>query len=244
MPRRISAVFLDDGGVLNDNSLRSVEWQRLVGEFFAPRLGGNPEAWGKANHDVFFAQFDRFRAWLKEAGEDFFDFFGSGEERAHWVREMCKHVGVDAPADGVALAIEAEDFVLPRVRSAYPDVTAAVRELHARGYKLSTASSGTSRELRGHLLGTGVRDLFGDRLYGTDLVGALKNGPTYYRRIFAREGIDPAAALVLDDSPDAMRWIGEAGATPVLVARDGVASVDGVRTIPNLSALLSLLDGI
>jgi HAD superfamily hydrolase (TIGR01509 family) len=157
---------------------------------------------------------------------------------------MCDYVGVDVPAGCAALAIEAEDFVLPRVRSAYPDVTAAVRELHARGYKLSTASSGTSRELSGHLVGTGVRDLFGDRLYGPDLVQALKNGPTYYRRIFAREGIDPAAAVVLDDSPDAMHWIREAGATPVLVARDGVASVEGVLTIPNLSALLPLIDGL
>ncbi len=32
-------ILLDDGGVMNDNRLRGEQWQRLVGEFFAPRLG-------------------------------------------------------------------------------------------------------------------------------------------------------------------------------------------------------------
>ena len=40
------AIFLDDGGVLNDNARRGPQWQRLVGEFFAPRLGGEPECLG------------------------------------------------------------------------------------------------------------------------------------------------------------------------------------------------------
>jgi len=43
----VRVVFLDDGGVLNDNDRRAVEWRRLLGEFFAPRLGGTPEAWGE-----------------------------------------------------------------------------------------------------------------------------------------------------------------------------------------------------
>jgi hypothetical protein len=42
---QIRVVFLDDGGVLNDNERRAPEWRRLLGEFFAPRLGGTPEAW-------------------------------------------------------------------------------------------------------------------------------------------------------------------------------------------------------
>ena len=33
---------------MNDSRRRSVQWQRLVGEFFAPRLGGTAEAWAAA----------------------------------------------------------------------------------------------------------------------------------------------------------------------------------------------------
>ncbi len=37
----ITALFIDDGGVLNDNALRGPQWQRLVAEFFVPALGGD-----------------------------------------------------------------------------------------------------------------------------------------------------------------------------------------------------------
>jgi hypothetical protein len=42
-------IFLDDGGVMNDNSQRASQWQRLVSEFFLPLLGGTKEAWIEAN---------------------------------------------------------------------------------------------------------------------------------------------------------------------------------------------------
>lgn len=34
-------IFVDDGGVMNDNRLRAPQWRRLLGEFFPPRLGGS-----------------------------------------------------------------------------------------------------------------------------------------------------------------------------------------------------------
>ena len=46
-------LFLDDGGVLNDNSLRGPEWLRLIGEFMPARLGGTAEQWASANRVVF-----------------------------------------------------------------------------------------------------------------------------------------------------------------------------------------------
>ena len=51
-------VFLDDGGVMSDNRLRGVQWQRLVGEFFVPLLGGTHEAWANANLVVASRLFD------------------------------------------------------------------------------------------------------------------------------------------------------------------------------------------
>ena len=48
----IEHIFLDDGDVMNDNRLRGPQWQRLVGEFFTPRLGGEPSAWAAANASI------------------------------------------------------------------------------------------------------------------------------------------------------------------------------------------------
>src|SRR5258708_29032402 len=45
-------VFLDDGGVMNDNRTRALQWQRLVSEYFVPLLGGPAEAWSRANRVV------------------------------------------------------------------------------------------------------------------------------------------------------------------------------------------------
>ena len=45
-------VFLDDGGVMNDNRTRALQWQQLVSEYFVPLLGGSPEAWSRANRVV------------------------------------------------------------------------------------------------------------------------------------------------------------------------------------------------
>ena len=51
-------IFLDDGGVMNDNRLRAGQWQQLVAEFFTPRLGGTPEGWAAANRVVIEWLFD------------------------------------------------------------------------------------------------------------------------------------------------------------------------------------------
>ena len=51
-------LFIDDGGVLNDNSRRAPEFQRLVAQFFPPRLGGEPAAWAEGNRETFQQVFD------------------------------------------------------------------------------------------------------------------------------------------------------------------------------------------
>lgn len=68
---RRTAIFLDDGGVMNDNAVRGPQWQRLVAAFFAPRLGGDPAAWAGANRLVataLFADYSRAMRGLDDAG--------------------------------------------------------------------------------------------------------------------------------------------------------------------------------
>jgi beta-phosphoglucomutase-like phosphatase (HAD superfamily) len=238
---RIDMIFLDDGGVMNDNALRGPEWRRLIGEYMAPRFGGTPEAWGEANRVVFEQQWERYLAW-QDARSDAESFAGNfletAEERERWLGGMCAHAGVRVPARDqcVTIAAELEAYVLPRVRSAYPGAAEAVRAL-ARRFPLATASGGTSRELEGYLATLDVIDCFAGRLYGPDLAQAYKSGPRFYERIFAREGIAPERALVLDDTPHVAGWALEAGANVVLVG----AQAEGVTSIARLADLPALL---
>jgi HAD superfamily hydrolase (TIGR01509 family) len=233
------ALFVDDGGVMNDPALRGAQWRRLVGEYFAPRLGGTPEAWAEANRDFTVALFapDAWRARL-DAARDYRDF-----ERRYlldWLPGMCARVGVQAPPadEAYALALAATAAVTARVRSALPGVVGALRTLHGRRHPLYTASGEPSTDLAGYLGGMGVRAWF-RRLYGPDLVNTLKSGPAYYERIFADAGVDPAAAIVVDDSPDALAWARQAGARTICVGRSSTG--DGGLTISRLAELPDLL---
>jgi beta-phosphoglucomutase-like phosphatase (HAD superfamily) len=243
MLRRVTTIFLDNGDVLSDNRRRAVEWRRLIGEFLAPRLGGTPTAWGEANRDVFERQWQRFLGWLEARSPlDWGDFFAEGDERARWLREMCEQVGVEAPADCASLAYETERYIVPRVRAAHRGAPEAVEALHRRGYALHTASGDPSWDLHHCLTGMGVRDYFARRLYGPDLVRALKAGPVYYERIFRDAGVEPAEALVVDNDPRALAWAAEAGAATALVGADGGAA-GAVIAVQSLAELPGALDG-
>ena len=184
---------------MNDNERRAPEWRRLLGEFFAPRLGGKAAAWAEANRTAFAASWERFVEEQQRPGE------GSGvagfvrRDREEWLAAMCAFVGVAQPHDLEATAREAQRFVCTNARSAIPGVTDRLRALAARGVRLHTASNQESWQLDAYLRGMGVRGLF-DRLYGPDLVDRWKNGPHYYRAILDDSGTDATRAAVVEDS--------------------------------------------
>jgi HAD superfamily hydrolase (TIGR01509 family) len=241
---RPALIFLDDGGVMSDNARRKPQWQRLVAEFLSPRLGGRPAAWAEANEVVFERSWQRYMEAPELAADDYSRYLAFREaERERWLREMCEHVGVAAPDSHACLQLakETEAYVIPRVRAAFPGAIDAIRELHAQGYTLSTASAESSWDLDSYLKGMGIRELFGARLYGPDLVHKQKVGPQYYSRIFADADVEPSAALVVDDSPEALRWAAQAGATIVLVTSDQRDAHDGQAVIGSLADLPSVL---
>lgn len=213
------AIFLDDGGVMSDNARRAAPWQRLVGEFFEPRLGGSRWAWAEANRRVATDLFANFEALL---GED--RAFGQFERRYNrqWLPLMCRWVGVDEPADDQidALCREATAWITCRVEAAIPGAPETVRRLHRESYRLFTASGEDSIALNGYLRAMGIRDYFGERLYGPDLLGVLKSGVWYYEALFGDAGIDAADALVIDDSPNAVAWAREVGAQALHVGTE------------------------
>jgi HAD superfamily hydrolase (TIGR01509 family) len=137
------------------------------------------------------------------------------------------------------------EHITRRVRSAIPGAVEAIRDLHARGYPLHTASNKPSWELAGYLEGMGVRPCFG-HLYGTDLVDAPKSGAAFYTRICANAGVAPAEALVVDDNPLVLTWAAAAGARTVLIGSPTDIYPPSDLVLPTLAALpsaLAALDG-
>jgi len=236
-------ILLDDGGVMNDNRLRGEQWPLLVGEFFAPRLGGTVAAWADANRIVIQDILEATN-WLRriQMCSDYSSF--EREYWLDWLGAMAQLVGVSLPPDEecIQLARQAEDYVIPRVRSAFPGASEAIQHLHAEGYTLHTASGESSVHLTHYLEGMGVRHCFG-RLYGADLLNTFKEGPEYHTRLFADLQIAPADALVVDDSPRALAWARSLGARTVLVGSAG-AVVDGTMHIHSLAGLPALLQKI
>lgn len=238
-------VFLDDGGVMNDNGTRALQWQRLVSEFFVPLLGGPAEAWSRANRVVADRLFEP-EAWRKRvrAAADYKSF--DRDYQLEWLRDMCALVGAETPSEEecLYLARQATAFITSRVQAAAPSVVDTIRMLHRRGYSLHTASGESSLDLTGYLQAMGVRDCFG-RLYGPDLIETFKEGPEYYEHIFADLGIAAADALVVDDSPRAIEWAMQVGARTVLVGDSSLPqrkTTLHIGSLVELPALLSRLD--
>ena len=238
-------IFLDNGGVMNDNNTRALQWQRLVSEFFAPLLGGPPDAWSRTNRVVADRLFDP-GTWRRrvQADPDYRSF-----ERAYqveWLLGMCELVGVGTPPEEecLRLARRAAAFITCRVQAAFPGAVYTVRTLHRQGYTLHTASGESSLDLAGYLQAMRVRDCFG-RLYGPDLIDILKEGPEYYERMFADLGIAPADALVVDDSPRAIEWVRQLGARAVFVGDSSLprtGTTVHIESLVELPAMLQRLD--
>jgi len=234
----VRVLFVDDGGVLNDNERRAPEWRRLIGEFFAPRLGGTGAAWAAANAAVFPGTWERYLAHTRTATMGVREFLRSEDRR--WLLEMCAAVGVQVePGDIDELVEAAHRYITRNADCAYPESAQAIRDVARSGISLHTASGETSLQLDGYLRAMGLRELF-DRLYGTDLIDRFKNGPHYYAAILADSGVDPADAVAVDDSADALDWAAGCGLRTIQVARHGG---DGGRheRIPSLAALPLIL---
>lgn len=207
---RITSVFIDDGGVLNDNSVRAAQWRRLVGEYLAPRLGGRPEAWAAANVGAFDRSWKRYLEHVESAGDARGIERWIRADRALWLADMCTQVGVAAPADPTEYAIESGTWVAERVRAEIPGAIAAVNWLRGRGLALHTASGALSWELAPYLRGMGILDRF-DHLYGPDLVDTYKNGPHFYEALMADSGSRADRAVVVDDSDKVRAWASSLG---------------------------------
>ncbi len=222
-------LFLDDGGVLNDNSLRGPEWLRLIGEFMPPRMGGTAEQWTSANRVVF------SQVWRNLQKE--LPGFASHQEfqRAYvtdWMSGMCAYIGITPPPDddSVRVYTELSTHIGERATSAIAGAADAVLSLHRAGYTLYTASGTPSWELRGILAKMGIAETFSG-LYGPDLVDHVKYGPAFYQKVFAHAGVAPSRALVIESDSECCRWASEAGANAVWIDPEGRGDATTLETL-------------
>jgi len=222
-------LFLDDGGVLNDNRLRGPEWLRLIGEFMPARMGGTAEQWASANR-VVFAQ-----VWgnLQKRLPDFASHQAFQRTYAtNWMSGMCAHVGITPPPDDDAVTLfrELSSHIAERATSAIAGAADAVLSLHRAGYTLYTASGTPSWELRGIVAKMGIAEAI-SALYGPDLIDHVKYGPAFYRNVFAHAGVAPGRALVIESDSECCRWASEAGATTVWIDPDGRGDATTLETL-------------
>lgn len=235
----ITTIFIDDGDVMNDNEMREPQWRRLLGEYFVPRLGGTFGEWREANRVVFESQWDVVSAG--HGDEPFMQWWDRCQSQ--WMRGMADRVGVAKQAsdkEWTMMAREASEFVTRRVQSAYPGAIEAIRALSEQGFDLHTASNEVSWELNGYLIAMGVRELFGT-LYGPDLIDADKHSDNYYRRMFEGSAVDPAEAVVVDNSSEYLDRAASAGAMTFIVSRDASADTSEHRVIGSLAELPAAL---
>ena len=180
---RTPAIFVDDGGVMNDNSLRGPQWQEHVGAFLSRRLGGGASVWSEANAVVvppLWPKYQPIMGGITEPDADVVALWNAYQ--VDWLRSMAAYAGRPAPADdaeGIALAKEASIYTTERVQAAFPGVIETLHRLHADGYTLNTASNQVSHEMDGYLRAMNVRELFPVRVYGQDLLRMSKGHPLY-----------------------------------------------------------------
>ena len=92
---RVSAVFLDVDGVINDHALNPGMWDSLMGDVLAPALGGEPADWGRANRKVFPRIWAQQHTWGTDPMERI------TIEARLILSGMCEELGLRPPAPGV-----------------------------------------------------------------------------------------------------------------------------------------------
>ncbi len=216
----VKVIFLDDGGVMNDNQIRGGQWQELVAQFFIPRFGGMKAEWKSANRYALIRFMEKYeRIMHKTPLLDFNPFLETMMDR--WLTDMCKKVKINPPphSERFQLVQEAEKWITPRVKSAYPGIIEIIKTLKRRGYTLCTASGEASWTLKGYLSGMGIIDCF-TNLYGPDLINTAKRSSKYYQKIINDMNISPSDGIIVDDSSMQLAFAHKLGMITIHILHD------------------------
>jgi len=212
---KIENIFFDDGGVLNDNNLRLLQWQKLVYDFFGSKYGKSKDEWAKANDYAFKRYLDDYYKTIEsKVNIDYKELAGVLE--TNWIKDMFEYLDIteQLPDNPLEVAREAVYWITQRVDSAIPGIIEVVKKLANKGYKLYTASAENSWELKGYLKGMGIDHLFIE-FYGLDVVNRAKKDVGFYNRMFEHAGVDSKRSIIIDDRPNKLSYAERTGATVI-----------------------------
>lgn len=203
-------LFLDFDDTLSDYARLGRQYVGNVAAHLAQEFGGDAAEWLPVVQSELPASLARY-----------IDTFSGGqlhgvntwlaEERRRVVEAIFAGAGRTYPdGDPVALAVQVQCAALNGCCAVFPGAEAALRTLQEAGIEVMMASSQPSDYLRPALESAGLAPYI-TRFFGPDLVDCAKEGPEFYRRLFAACGIRPSQAVVVDDQVQCLDWAEEAG---------------------------------
>ena len=238
----VSSIYVDDGGVIQDNTERGRQWDIYLPQYLVQRFGGDHSSWAAANTEML----KRFMPKIVSGqGPNQEQSFTARRRRVRieWTRALLEHAGF-APPDSddecYQIQVDYTEYVTKRVRAAAPGAVSALRRLASAGYQLRTASGTESDHLQMILASLGIEELF-LKTYGPDLIETDKSSPHFYKRIIEDSGVEAASALFLDDTESAVSRIVETGATACLIADTPPDTTRASLVLPGLERLPSAL---
>ncbi|KAF9965695.1 hypothetical protein BGZ70_004329 [Mortierella alpina] len=214
-----TAIFLDSGGVINDNAQRAPQWLQYLGEFLpTTALGGTAQVWRQANLQILKPFFSRWYDYMAQANALAAAQAGVTEEgrvvnvssifeRLHlliWILEMCTVAANQLPEletrilpslteeDLFQIAKSAHLYAIHRVKADFPGAVETIRELALSGNQdgfKMYTSSGDSSEDLEIILKGLGVFECFHAVYGADKVNCLKMSPLYYEKVFAQVGV-------------------------------------------------------
>jgi len=214
-------VFLDDGGVMNDNRIRGLQYQKLVGEYFTLKIGGEPYLWAESNVNFLEEIMKEYSKAICDGSDiDYKKYHADFVNR--WIEEMFNYVKVKLPAKSEYKQIyrEAIEYIAPNIRSSYPGVVDTIKKLKRLGFKLYTASGEDSLELKGYLQGMRIMDLF-ENFYGPDLINTPKTNDNFFKRVFDEILFEPDRTIVIEDKPKFLECALNSGANVIQACLTG-----------------------
>jgi FMN phosphatase YigB (HAD superfamily) len=193
------AIFFDDGGVLNDNSIRTPQWKAFCGEFFHSRFGGDPEVWGEANEKVI-TSLEIYSMDPKAINNDYTTYYKNF--KSEWVTRMFEEVRRPVPPklEHERIFETIIEYVWPKVHSEIPGIIESIKILYSKGFVLYTSTGLPSREIEMVLEAMGIKDFFSG-FYGPDLINTRKANSNFFKAIFNDIELESKKAIVIEDRP-------------------------------------------
>ncbi len=228
----IEACFLDVDGVITDFEYLPAQWDRHIGDLLAPALGREVEDWGRANRAVFPGVSARNGEWGTDPA------YRQRREGIEIIAAMCDHLDLARPSGhrSEELWRAVEIHVASQGTAIFPGARAALEALSNR-WPVHTATGNPSRRVVAYFRSIDALDLLGVPS-GPDLVGIWKAAPEFYDRTFALAGVDPRAAVVVDEALVQLDLAASRGAWTVLV--DASGEEDG----SDFDAVVSVIDEV